>query len=236
MTGSSQFCEVFLADARVPANRVIGGLGEGWRVAQTTLANERASAASGRGAGMILARSGEAGDLDRRVGKVVERSRLAAARNHNQIRAGAVPAKVMVGLARHYGRAHEPALRQELARYHSQVRINGWTMQRIAAAGGKLTGADGSIAKLTTSRICQVSRDLSYRIVGAAGLLEGPDSPMGGDLQAVNFASPGTRLGGGSDEIHLNVLGEKGCGLPREPGDDNEIPYRDLRVGTQVTL
>jgi Acyl-CoA dehydrogenase, C-terminal domain len=111
--------------------------------------------------------------------------------------------------------------------------VNGWTMQRIAASGGRLTGADGPIAKLTTSRICQQSRDLSYRIVGPAGLLAGPASPLGGDLQTVNLGSPGNRIGGGTDEIQLNVLGERGLGLPREPGDDRDVPYRDLKVGTQ---
>jgi alkylation response protein AidB-like acyl-CoA dehydrogenase len=113
------------------------------------------------------------------------------------------------------------------------VKVNGWLMRRSAAAGGRLTGADGSLAKLTTARICQDSRDLSYRIVGAPLLLAGADSPMDGDLQSTNLASPGTRLGGGTDEIQLNVLGERALGLPREPGDDRDVPYRELKVGTQ---
>jgi len=29
------------------------------------------------------------------------------------------------------------------------------------------------------------------------------------------------------------VIGERGLGLPREPGSDNDTPYRDLKVGTQ---
>jgi alkylation response protein AidB-like acyl-CoA dehydrogenase len=124
-------------------------------------------------------------------------------------------------------------VRQDLARYVSQVRINGWMMRRIAASGGRLTGADGSIAKLSTARICQQSRDLSYRIVGAHGMLSGASSPLDGDLQSVNLASPGVRIGGGTDEIQLNVLGERALGLPREP-TDRDVPFRDLRVGTSA--
>jgi hypothetical protein len=64
-------------------------------------------------------------------------------------------------------------------------------------------------------------------------LLCGPESALDGDLQMVGLASPGTRIGGGTDEIQLNVLGERGLGLPREPNDDRTILYRDLKVGTQ---
>jgi alkylation response protein AidB-like acyl-CoA dehydrogenase len=235
MNGASSFCEVFLTGARVRAGCVLGEVGGGWRVAQTTLFHERNSTAGGGVPGLVPARSGQAGDLDRTVGEVTERVRRAASARRSPIRAGAIPAKAMTALAKEYGVSGDPALRQELARYVSQVMINGWTMRRIAAAGGRVTGADGSLAKLLTSRICQQSRDLSYRIVGAAGLLAGPDAPMGGDLQTVGLASPGTRIGGGTDEVQLTVLAERALGLPREPSADKDVPYRDLRVGTQCT-
>jgi alkylation response protein AidB-like acyl-CoA dehydrogenase len=41
MTGDSEFNEVFLDDVEVPVENVIGPENEGWRVANTTLANER---------------------------------------------------------------------------------------------------------------------------------------------------------------------------------------------------
>jgi alkylation response protein AidB-like acyl-CoA dehydrogenase len=233
MNGANSFCEVFLNEARIPAGRIVGGLNNGWRVAQTTLFHERNSVAGGGVPDLVPARSGSAGDLDRCVGEVIERATKAAKVRQSAIRGGAVPAKAMIELARDYGVAGDPVLRQALARYVAQVRINGWTMRRIAAAGGRLTGADGSIAKLLTSRICQESRDLSYQIVGAAGLLTGPGSPLDGGLQPVNLGSPGTRIGGGTDEIQLNVIGERALGLPREPSDNREVPYRDLKVGTQ---
>jgi alkylation response protein AidB-like acyl-CoA dehydrogenase len=234
MNGASNFCEVFLTEARVPADRVIGEVNGGWQVAQTTLLNERNSVAGGGLFGLVMARSGSQGDLDRKVGEVVDRSREAARARKSPLSAGAVPAKVMVELAQTFGVSDLPVVRQELTRYISQIRVNGWTMRRIGAASGRLTGADGSIAKLTTARICQQSRDLSYQIVGAQGMLMGSGSPLQGDLQLVNLASPGNRLGGGSDEIQLNVLGERGLGLPREPSSDRDVPYRDLKVGTQA--
>jgi alkylation response protein AidB-like acyl-CoA dehydrogenase len=233
MNGASSFCEVFLTEARVQAGCTLGKVNAGWRVAQTTLFHERNSVAGGGIPGLVPARSGRHSDLDRTVGEMIDRARRAASTRRSPIRAGAIPAKAMTALAQEYGAAGDPVLRQDLARYISQIRINGWTMRRIAAAGGRMTGADGSLAKLLTSRICQQSRDLSYRIVGAAGLLTGPDSPLGGDLQTVGLASPGTRIGGGTDEIQLNVIAERALGLPREPFDDKDVPYRELRVGTQ---
>ncbi|HET6911372.1 MAG TPA: acyl-CoA dehydrogenase family protein [Mycobacteriales bacterium] len=41
ITGQAHFAETFLTDARAPLFNVIGGLGNGWRVAMTTLGNER---------------------------------------------------------------------------------------------------------------------------------------------------------------------------------------------------
>jgi alkylation response protein AidB-like acyl-CoA dehydrogenase len=41
LTGESEFSEVFLDEVEVPAGDVIGPVDEGWRVANTTLANER---------------------------------------------------------------------------------------------------------------------------------------------------------------------------------------------------
>jgi alkylation response protein AidB-like acyl-CoA dehydrogenase len=234
MNGDASFCEVFLDGARVPSSRIIGELNDGWRTAQTTLFHERGSVAAGSLPGLFPAKSGPlGGDLDRPVGEIIERAQRAAKESKSAIRTAAIPAKVMFQMARDHGVHDDPVMRQALARYVAQVRVNGWTTRRIAAARGKLTGADGSMAKLATSRICQQSMDLSYKIVGAEAMLAGAESPMGGDLQRVNLGAPGTRLGGGTDEIQLNVLGERALDLPREPSTDKDVPYRDLEVGTR---
>jgi alkylation response protein AidB-like acyl-CoA dehydrogenase len=41
LTGDSHFCEVFLTEVRIPIDHVIGPVGQGWRILQTTLSNER---------------------------------------------------------------------------------------------------------------------------------------------------------------------------------------------------
>ena len=49
MTGHAHFSEVFLDEVRIPSANVLGGVGEGWKVAQTTLASERTAIAGGSG-------------------------------------------------------------------------------------------------------------------------------------------------------------------------------------------
>jgi len=51
LTGQSHFAETFLTEARTPLFNVIGGLNNGWRVARTTLGNERGGRATARHAG-----------------------------------------------------------------------------------------------------------------------------------------------------------------------------------------
>ena len=41
ISGDEEFSEVFFDDVRVPVSAVVGGLGNGWKVMRTTLANER---------------------------------------------------------------------------------------------------------------------------------------------------------------------------------------------------
>ena len=45
ITGSDEFNELFIEEARIPDENVIGGVGNGWKVALTTLMNERAGLA-----------------------------------------------------------------------------------------------------------------------------------------------------------------------------------------------
>ncbi|HEY8494855.1 MAG TPA: acyl-CoA dehydrogenase family protein [Myxococcota bacterium] len=51
INGGSGFNEVFFTDVRVPDENRLGGVGDGWRVAITTLMNERVAIGAGGGAG-----------------------------------------------------------------------------------------------------------------------------------------------------------------------------------------
>jgi len=44
--GTAEFCEVFFSDARAPKENVVGGVNEGWKVANSTLAFERGQSAT----------------------------------------------------------------------------------------------------------------------------------------------------------------------------------------------
>ena len=48
-------------------------------------------------------------------------------------------------------------------------------------------------------------------------MLVGADSISAGRVQHAALSTPGVSLGGGTDEIQHNVIGERALGLPREP-------------------
>ena len=44
---------------------------------------------------------------------------------------------------------------------------------------------------------------------------------------------PGMRVAGGTDEVMRNIVAEQVLGLPKGPGVDKNLPFSELRVGTQ---
>jgi alkylation response protein AidB-like acyl-CoA dehydrogenase len=78
-----------------------------------------------------------------------------------------------------------------------------------------------------------MNRDLGPRILGPAGTLAGDDAPHRGAVCQATLQAPSTSIAGGTDEIQHNIIGERVLALPKEPEVDRDLPFRELKVGTQ---
>jgi alkylation response protein AidB-like acyl-CoA dehydrogenase len=222
MTGRAMFNEVFIAEARVPAANIIGGLNNGWAVANTTLAAERASLGSGGGGAAGAAFPGPiAGHLNARAGDLV-----------GQVRTGGTGAggkgmaERLVDLAAQTGRRGDPVVRQGIVRLYSLQRIGKISALRMKA--GQASAAAPNIAKLMMSDMLRINREVGNQILGAHGMLMGHNTPGGGMIQEATLFSPGPSIYGGTDQIQKNIIGERVLGLPKEPGPPKDTPFAEL--------
>jgi alkylation response protein AidB-like acyl-CoA dehydrogenase len=225
MTGRAMFNEVFIDEARVPIANLIGGLNNGWAVANTTLMVERASLGSGGGGGGGLGSAlpgPVAGQLGRRVGDFVAVRGGAA----NSV-AGAGSVKQFGALARQLGVIDDPTIRQGLAELYTLGEVGKWNLMR-ARSGQQSTKVEGNLAKLLGTHTLRRAREIANHIIGAQGMLWGPDTLSNGSIQEMTVFSPGPAIYGGTDQIQKNIVSERGLGLPKEPGDFRTTPYKDL--------
>jgi alkylation response protein AidB-like acyl-CoA dehydrogenase len=225
MNGHASFNEVFLDEARVPGDWVIGEVGGGWPVARTTLAHERRF-------GALHARPPLAGS-----GRAVEEARTEAAEQFAPYvwypqRAGRVD--LLAARARATGTAGDPVVRDAVAGVVARHRVGGWTAAR--ARGNRTNrgnpGAGGSIGKLALSEVARAAAAAHTRIAGPAGMLTGADTPDGGVVAEVLLSVPAQSIAGGTDEIQRTIVAETILGLPREPAPDRDLPFRLLPRNT----
>jgi len=231
MTGGATFNEVFFSDARVPSDNLIGAEHHGWGVAVTTLAHERNSlGATGFGSmgGAIVGRN----DLDQPAGDAGRGQRSAMSGLAAMFGEGHDMVKHLPELA---GRGSDPVLRDEVMKIYSLMEIARFTGLRVqaAAAAGKGPGPEVSTGKLLASELVRSLRDIGLGALGAHGMLVGEDAPLGGALAQLALFSPAISIAGGSDQIQRNIIGERVLGLPPEPRVDKDLPFSQLRVGTQ---
>jgi alkylation response protein AidB-like acyl-CoA dehydrogenase len=224
MTGRALFNEVFIDEARVPDANIIGGLNNGWAVANTTLMFERASLGSS-GKKPQSATPGEKGKaLDRPVTDFAKKVRSE----------GGVPSlgpglwQYLVDLATKAGTNTDPVLRQELVSLWSLIEINRIGTLR-AKDPNQRTGAEPNIGKLNMSEMFRRFREVGLTILGADGMLTGEsDTTSQGAVAELALFSPGPSIYGGTDQIQRNIIGERVLGLPREPGPEKGTPFKDL--------
>jgi len=135
-----------------------------------------------------------------------------------------------VTLARTYDRTGDPEVRQALAATYTRYEILRWLGQRAQAAqrAGKPLGPESSVAKLAMSHHAAANGDVALAIEGAAGMLAGADAFEDGFWQQQFLGQWGIRIGGGTEQVQRNILGERVLGLPPEPRPDKTEPFRDI--------
>ncbi|CAN5744789.1 acyl-CoA dehydrogenase family protein [soil metagenome] len=197
ITGESEFNEVFITDAAVPAENLIGSRGGGWSVLQTALGYER-----------------------RLMGDLARTTKQATKPQEDR--------DSLVELARSYGKLDDGHTRQEIARIDSLVAVNRWNTQRAKVSGGAQAATLMALGKIAMSRILHETARVQTEIVGADSMLAGPDNPVGDAVTFRTLNAYFTSIGGGTDQIQRNIVGERVLGLPKEPDPYRDTAFRDL--------
>jgi alkylation response protein AidB-like acyl-CoA dehydrogenase len=188
MTGGASFNEVYLSEARVPNDALIGGPGMGWSVALTTLMNERTSIGAVGG----LAGSSGSDALARLLDEVARATGLQPVTGPTRDQLADLTIRTMV-LQQHAGRI----------------------IAKLAQ--GQIPTAEGSAAKLLLSGLLERLANFAVEVQGPRGMLLGDDALAGGTWGLAFLGYPGVKIAGGSDEIMRNIIGERVLDLPREP-------------------
>ena len=203
ITGEAEFNEVYLTEVRVPDGDRIGEVGEGWRVAMTTLMNERTSIGGGggapeRGSGPIA----EAISIWRDEFGV---GRDPAAKDRLMKLWIEAEALRLTNLwASHNRKAGNPGPEGSIAKLmfaEVNKRIYELCVDLLGPAG--LVGYDMSM-----------KRAESLGLVGPAG-----------SARKMFLRSRANSIEGGTSEIQRNILGERVLGLPGDVRVDKDLPW-----------
>ena len=195
----------------------------------TTRANTRTMLGAGSSGSSGGSMSITKPDLAGRVGDLVRESG-----SGEGVPSGGVGA-LLRGLVEQYDRSGDPLIRQEYATIYSLLEIARFTDLRVKGAverGGR-PGPEVSVGKLAASHLLRTLRETMFRICGADATLWGEDAPLGGRMHDIGFSSYLISIGGGTDQIQRNIIGERVLGLPREPSIDKGVAFSELLVGTQ---
>ena len=210
MTGEAEFNEVFFTNVRIPNAMMLGKEGQGWRVAITTLMNERVAIGGG---------------VSKRKGGGVARQLIDL---WNGRQKGALTP------------GQEAVLRDRVTRCYIDIELGRLTAQRARAAqkAGN-PGPEGSVNKLAMAEINKHLWETAIDVLGARGLAfeagydlrqataERPES-LEEQAKYWFLRSRANSIEGGTSEIMRNILGERVLGLPGEPRVDKDLPWKDV--------
>ncbi len=187
ITGDANFNQVFLDGVFVPDDCVVGEINKGWRIARTTLANERVSLAGswtfGNGVAELLQVAKATHERGPRIGELVAQDQaisLLALRATMKQLSGTEPGAT-------------GSVRKLLSMRHAQ---------EIAELCWELSGAAGAAGAL---------RD------GRGGALDAEGQPSGPHWARQVLMTEAFTIGGGTTDIQLNIIAERILGLPRDP-------------------
>lgn len=202
ITGEAEFNEVYMTDVRIPDTQRIDQIGAGWRVALTTLMNERVAI----GGSVSPRNSGPIGEL---LGVWKDRRGNAAARDQvMRLWVEAEAARLTNIRARHNRTAGTPGPEGSTAKL-----VFAELNKQIYSLAVELLGADGMLYD-------------TYDFI----IPEGPED-VRDDIRRSFLRSRANSIEGGTSEIMKNILGERVLGLPGEPRVDKDLPWSDVPRG-----
>src|SRR6266852_776099 len=223
MNGHASFNQVFFTDAKVPQENLVGRVGEGWKVAVTTLAHER------RGADGLAPPS----KRGTRTGRIHAEERAETEKVNQPYkwypqRAGRVD--LVIDRAKETGANKDPYARQEIAKLLILAKSAEWTARRARAAQqqGRPQGPEGSLGKLAASHVARACSRVHTLMAGTDAMLTGHESPREGIIAEILVSVPAVSIAGGTDEIQRHIIAERVLDLPKEPRFDTG-PFRNVR-------
>jgi alkylation response protein AidB-like acyl-CoA dehydrogenase len=205
LTGEAEFNEVYMSDVRVPDGDRIGDVGDGWRVAMTTLMNERTTI--GGGGGVPARGSGSIAEAVRIWQEEVTDHNPAALDRLMRLWIEAEALRLTNIRAGQNRRAGNPGPEGSIAKLKfAEINMAVYELCVDLLGADALAGYD-------------------YEMRRTEGLgLTGPP----GSSRKMFLRARANSIEGGTSEIQRNILGERVLGLPGEPRVDKDLPWSEV--------
>jgi alkylation response protein AidB-like acyl-CoA dehydrogenase len=119
-------------------------------------------------------------------------------------------------------------MRQELARCYTRLQVIKWLGWRARSRKDQGLGPEASVLKLAASRRLEADGNLVLALQRTPAVLADCDAINDGYWQQQFLMQWSSRIGGGTEQVQRNVIGERVLGLPGEPRLDKQLPFREL--------